>query len=243
MGIARVLIVLSAASEMELADGTSRRIGYWAEEVAIPHRALVRAGYDVDIASPGGVPPTADPASLGNATVERYLASVEGLAKPIALESLDADALAGYAAVVVPGGYAPMVDLARSPHMARVLASALRRNVPIAAICHGPAALLSLEEKGKPWAFAGRRMAAFTNAEEDAWLKGRKLRWNVETELRKAGAKVETAPPWKTQVVVDGNLITAQSSPSTRAFTEALLAALAANPPARREGGGRERVH
>ncbi len=226
MGIARVLIVLSAAGEMELADGSKKPIGYWADEVAIPHRALVEAGYEVDVATPGGTAPTADPASTGNAAVEKYLASIDALAKPLALESLGAEELEAYDAVVIPGGYAPMVDLARSPDMARVLASAVKRKIPIAAICHGPAALLSLSEKGKPWAFAGKRMAAFTNEEEAAWLKGRKLRWNVETELKKAGAKVETARPWKSQVVVDGTLITAQSSPSTRAFTEALLAAL-----------------
>lgn len=222
MGIARVLIVLSAASEMELADGSKKPIGYWAEEVAIPHRALVEAGYEVDIATPAGAVPTADPASLGKYGPD--LAKIDALMKPLALESVDPSL---YDAIVIPGGYAPMVDLARSTEMARVLASAIERKIPIAAICHGPAALLSLREKGKAWAFAGKRMAAFTNEEEAAWLKKRKLRWNVETELRAAGAKIETAKPWKSQVVVDGNLITAQSSPSAKAFTEALLAALA----------------
>ena len=46
-------------------DGTSHPTGYWAEELAEPHRIFVAAGWDITIATPGGVAPTVDRLSLG----------------------------------------------------------------------------------------------------------------------------------------------------------------------------------
>ena len=38
--------------------------GVWAEEFVVMHEMFVRAGCDVDIATPGGTTPTIDPHSL-----------------------------------------------------------------------------------------------------------------------------------------------------------------------------------
>lgn len=228
----RVLMVVSAATELRLADGTPMPVGYWANEVEVPLRRLRAAGYGVDIATPAGRRPQADavslPADPAKAKRAREAhAAIEGLAAPLALETLDPAAIDGYAAIVIPGGYAPMVDLASSPAMAVVLERAMKRGTIVAAICHGPAAFLSTRREGHAWPFAGRRMAPFTNDEEAAWLKERRLDWRVEDALRDAGAKIESGRPWQSVVVRDGNVITAQSSPSVEAFTDALLAALA----------------
>ena len=61
----RVLFVVSAAKGWTLDDGTVHPTGYWAEELAEPHRIFSEAGWDIDIATPGGVTPTVDGLSLG----------------------------------------------------------------------------------------------------------------------------------------------------------------------------------
>ena len=62
--MARVLLVLSGSDHWTLADGTRHPTGYWAEEFVVPHRMFRARGVDVDIATPGGVRPTVDRASL-----------------------------------------------------------------------------------------------------------------------------------------------------------------------------------
>lgn len=232
----RVLMVVSAATEWTLADGSKMAVGYWANEVEVPITRLRAAGYTVDIVTPGGKTPTPDPASLSTdpakaKAMRESLAKIDGLAKPGALESLtEREAMKRYAAVVIPGGYGPMVDLSASPAMLEVLYSAMLQDKIVAAICHGPAAFLSTVRPPAPWSFQGYRMAPFTNAEEAAWLKERKLAWQLEDALRKNGAKIESAGVWESKVVRDRNVITAQSSPSVGAWTDAILAALAEPP-------------
>ncbi|MBO9706310.1 MAG: type 1 glutamine amidotransferase domain-containing protein, partial [Arthrobacter sp.] len=81
-----ILMVLSAATELRLSDGTLHPTGFWAEEVAEPHRLFSEAGFKVTFATPGGVAPTVDPASLsaqGGVEPEaaaRFRAYLEGIA-------------------------------------------------------------------------------------------------------------------------------------------------------------------
>ena len=227
----RVLMVVSAATEIRMADGSPMAVGYWANEVEVPLTRLRDAGFVVDVVTPGGKVPVPDAISLprdparAKATREA-LAKLPGLAAPGSLEALDAKALQRYAAIVIPGGYAPMVDLADSPKMGDVLRGAMKRGAIVAAICHGPAAFLSAKT-GRDWPFAGYTMSPFTDDEEAAWLKDRKMPWYVESSLREAGAKIDKGGPWQSKVTRDRNVITGQSSPSVDAWTDALLAALA----------------
>ena len=59
-----------------------------------------------------------------------------------------------------------MQDLAFDPDLGRLLLDALDRDAVVAALCHGPAGLLSATRPDGTFAFAGRRLAAFTDAEE-----------------------------------------------------------------------------
>ena len=57
-----------------------------------------------------------------------------------------------------------------------------------------------------------------------------KARVRLEDALRKNGAKIESGGVWESTVVRDRNVITAQSSPSVGAWTDAILAALGEPP-------------
>ncbi len=215
---------MSAATEMQCDDGSSFPTGYWGSEFSVPYSALSEAGYGIDVASPGGHRPVPDPVSLGEGDaalqLRNDLDSVRALRTPLLLEGIDPGL---YEAFVLPGGYAPMVDLSSSPDMARILRTAHKRGALLAAICHAPAALLSVLEEERPWLFAGYRMVSFTNAEEQAWRPDRRLAWQVEDALRNAGADFQCGEVWASQVVVDRNLLTGQDSPSCPEFTRVLL--------------------
>jgi len=168
-----LLLVLSAADHWTLADGRRHPTGFWAEELIEPMRVFRDAGVDVTIATPGGVSPTVDEASLSDAAAggeeraagfRRELdALADQLASPATLAGLSPD---DYDGVFVPGGHGPMEDLASSPELGRLLQTMVDDGKVVGAVCHGPAAMLSATRPDGTWAFAGRRMTGFTNDEE-----------------------------------------------------------------------------
>lgn len=107
--MSNVLIVLSAAETWTRADGTEYPTGYWAEEFVVIHEKFVAAGATVDIATPAGQPPTADPHSLdpdvAGPEVPRFVAYLDAIAGTLeAPLDLAEVSVADYDAVVVPGG-------------------------------------------------------------------------------------------------------------------------------------------
>ncbi|MEV1296110.1 DJ-1/PfpI family protein [Pseudonocardia sp. NPDC049635] len=157
------------------------------------------------------------------------LRAIPGFAAPVALRDLTADELAAFDAVFAPGGHGPMVDLADDPDVGRLLGALHRRNAPIAALCHGPAMLLSAPDRDDGlWLFDGYRMTCFTDEEEDQTVPGRLgLPWYVDTAVKNAGGVFDDAPAaWVSHVVVDRNLITGQNPNSTEATADAVLKAL-----------------
>lgn len=145
----KILFVLTGTDFWTLADGTKHPTGFWAEEAAAPYEAFTAAGYEVVVATPGGVVPTVDKSSLapefngGQEGADKVAALVESLTElqhPIRIEDVD---LAEYAAVFYPGGHGPMEDLAVDAASGRLLIDALGSGKPLAVVCHGPAALLA----------------------------------------------------------------------------------------------------
>ncbi|WP_431043594.1 type 1 glutamine amidotransferase domain-containing protein [Streptomyces sp. P1-3] len=230
--MAKILFVLTGADHWTLADGTRHPTGFWAEEVVAPYEAFEAAGHEVVAATPGGVVPTVDRASLapevngGREGAERIadaLASLAALRAPLKLAEVD---LAEYAAVFYPGGHGPMEDLSGDADSGRLLAAALASGKPLGVVCHGPAALLAArdEEGGSP--FAGYRLTGFTNAEEAQADFADRAKWLLQDRLVALGADFVESAPWAPNVVVDRNLITGQNPSSAGPLAAEMLKAL-----------------
>jgi putative intracellular protease/amidase len=162
------------------------------------------------------------------------LQAIPGFQHPVALSSLSDEELAGFDAVFAPGGHGPMVDLSDNPDVGRLLVALQRKSAPIAALCHGPALLLSAPERPDgQWLFDGYRLTCFTDEEEvqtEAGLLG--MSWFLDTALKNAGAVFDDGPAaWISHVVADRNLITGQNPGSTEATADAVIKVLRA--PAR----------
>ncbi len=227
-----ILIVLSAADTWTRADGSLYDSGVWAQEFVDIDEAFMRAGFRVDLASPGGVVPTMDRRSLdpdvvGDDMAERMRAYLdchaERIAHPLVLAAIDTGA---YDAVVVPGGHGPVEDLYKDPDMGRVLVEADRAGKVIAAVCHGPAALLAARDEKGRWPFAGRKMTALSDEEEIEFGTAENAPWLLADTLRKRGAVFEQGPNWRAHVVKDGNLLTGQNPQSSASLAEVVIAAL-----------------
>ena len=161
----------------------------------------------------------------------RKLLQIPGFQDPVALSSLSDAQLGEFDAVFAPGGHGPMVDLADNPDVGRLLTALQARRAPIAALCHGPAILLSAPERADGlWLFDGYRMTSFTDEEEDQTEAGRLgMEWLLDVALKNAGAVFDDGPSaWISHVVVDRNLITGQNPGSTEAAADAVIKKLAA---------------
>ncbi len=191
----QILVVLSGAQELALRDGKSYRTGYFLNELAIPLKKIVDAGYIPVFASPGGKTPAMDANSnnkffFGNdesarAAAYKFVSDFAALKHPIKLSNAAKSGSHSYAGIFIPGGHAPMQDLVHDKSLGTILQSFHEAGKPTGIICHGPIALLSATsdpvgyEKAlingdkaatsryaKDWPYAGYRMTVFSNSEE-----------------------------------------------------------------------------
>jgi putative intracellular protease/amidase len=234
----KVLIVLTAADELPLKGGTTHPTGFWAEEFIVAHRGLVGAGFDVTIATPGGLPAPADPGSvsaeaMGEETArdfQQYLASIhDTLQHPASLsEVLENFDTAKYAAIVMPGGHGPMVDLAFDETMGHLLEKADAAGTIIAPFCHGPAGLLAAKKADGSFLFAGRTLTSFTDREENmGGVQG--ITWYLASTLQERGARLTAGEPFTSHLEIDGNLISGQNPQSSAVVTDAVISAVNAS--------------
>ncbi|MEW1846589.1 type 1 glutamine amidotransferase domain-containing protein, partial [Nonomuraea angiospora] len=202
-----------------------------AEEFAAPYKALTDAGHQIVVATPGGVVPTVDMMSLrpdmaGSAQIaldlEAIIRSAEEMRRPIRLAEAR---LEDYDAVYFPGGHGPMEDLCLDADAGRLLTEALASGKPLAVVCHAPAAMLATRIRGVS-PFAGYRITAFTNEEENAVGLGPKARWLLEDELIDLGVDFTKGEAWKPYTVVDRNLFTGQNPASAAVLADRLLKVL-----------------
>ncbi|HEX2875649.1 MAG TPA: type 1 glutamine amidotransferase domain-containing protein [Polyangiaceae bacterium] len=186
---------------------------------------------------------------------KQALQQLNELRQTRALSEVLREGLEPYRGVLVPGGHAAMGDLSENAQLGQVLRHFHDARKPTGVICHGPAALLSTlprvhdfqvalasgdtaqaKQASAGFPYAGYRLTAFSTTEEkavedggaSAFLGGLVL-FYLDQALTAAGAHVDVGEPFKSHVVVDRELISAQQPASDGAFTRALLEALAKN--------------
>ena len=172
----------------------------------------------------------ADESRDESAALSRYradrLAAIEILQHPLNLHAMSDEEILSFDAVFFPGGHGPMVDLSSNPDVGRVLHLFHPRGKTIAAVCHGPAALLSAGTGPEgTWLFDGYKIVGFTEEEEDQTPYGKLgIPWYLENALKSRGAVFDDGDAaWVSYVIVDRNLITGQNPDSSEAITEAIM--------------------
>ena len=220
--MAKVLIVLSAASRLPLNDGSELPTGFWAQEFVPPYHILLEHGHEVHVATPGGRPAALDGQCLeprfqgddpGRAlNLREQLDGIESWREPQSLSRL---ALIGstYDAVFLPGGHGPVVDLAGCAPLGELLKRTLAGGGLVGAVCHGPAGLLPATHDGR-WLFEGYRMTCFSPAEEQSAGLAARLPWQLDARLGEIGGRLSFAPPGQAHVVEDRQLYTGQNPAS-----------------------------
>ena len=136
-----------------------------------------------------------------------------------------------YQAVLVLGGKGAMFDLAEHQPLQQLLADMAAQQKIIAAVCHGPAALLHVKNADGSLLLQGKKVAGFSNQEETMFAKEmlQLYPFLLQDGLTKAGALYQHTGPMLPLVVQDGKLITGQNPFSTPALVDAILTQLELN--------------
>lgn len=216
----RILMVTTSYSRIDDAHVT----GLWFEEFAVPFERFTAEGYLVTAASIKGGAVPIDPRSEPADPREPHVAGPrEVLKHSQRLIELD---ISEYDAVFFPGGHGTMFDFPHSREVTELVQRFEEEGRVVAAVCHGPAALVTARRRdGAPFV-QGRRVAAFTDAEEREVQLDRVVPFLLESRLRALGAEVQTAPNWQVNVAVDGRLVTGQNPQSSLATAEAVVGLL-----------------
>jgi putative intracellular protease/amidase len=199
--------------------------GLWLEEFAVPFTAFSEAGASIRVVSPkGGAVPIDPKTAPTEKDREKWPAALQALSSTGRLAEVAADR---FDAVFIPGGHGPMVDLVNDQQLQRLLAAFDRDGKMVAAVCHGPAALLNVRNAAGEPLVKGRKVTGFTNVEERLVLLHSVVPFLLEDALKERGANFESALlPFFSHVVRDENLITGQNPASNTKVAEELLAAL-----------------
>ncbi|EAU86030.2 ThiJ/PfpI domain-containing protein [Coprinopsis cinerea okayama7 len=217
-----VLFVFISASKTL----TGKPTGWYLPEAAHPYYIL-SPHVQIDFAAPAGANPPIDEYSvksytddgsvkfLNDETVEQKLANAKKLVNIDYKE---------YDAVFYVGGHGPAIDLASDAVNARLVSDFWKSGKIVAAVCHGPAALVQgVDEHGQS-IFKGKKFTVLSNDEEVAINGVNEIPFSPEDKIIELGGIFEKADElFEAKTVVDGKLVTGQNPASSAGVGEAIL--------------------
>ncbi len=226
----RALVVATNHGTLDIGKPT----GVFASELTVPYYAFVDAGMDVDVASPLGGEIPIDPQSvkpvIRTEADDRFLA--DETLRAAVTNSTNVAELNGaeYDIVYLAGGWGAAFDLGLSKELGRVVSEANAAGRVVGGVCHGPLGLLQATGDDNRPLVEGRRVTSVTDKQLGE-LGITSTPMHPETELRKSGAKFESATGFRDALanhwVVDGNLITGQNQNAAPMVAREMLSAVA----------------
>lgn len=211
-------VLFITTSHDKLGD-TTEKTGLWLEELAAPYYIFKDGGADITVASPLGGRVPLDPKSqaiiLATGSTKRFLKDEQAmnfLFHSVILQEMKAD---DFDLVFLTGGHGSMWDFAGNKVMKELLEAFNNSNKPIAAVCQGVTALLSLQNEKGELLIKGRQLTGSSNNEEESAGLTKIVPFLLETQLLSAGASYTKEANYTSYTVTTGNIITGQNAASS----------------------------
>ena len=227
MGTPRVLFVLTGHDRLgDANDSSAEKTGFHLYEAAKPWCMLKDAGFELVLVTPRGGRAPIDPSSadMENELCQRFLNDrhvADAIENAGSLADVDLD---DFDAIYFPGGHGTMWDLPTDDGVSAAVTAMYERGKVVAAVCHGPAALVNARRSDERWLVDGKTVSVFTNDEECATGKDKLMPFALATALEDRGAIVNTAANFEAAVSVDGRLVTGQNPASAEQVAVAIRA-------------------
>ncbi|WGY45980.1 MULTISPECIES: type 1 glutamine amidotransferase domain-containing protein [unclassified Vibrio] len=219
-------ILIPVTNHATLGD-TDQANGTYSPEITHVIHELTTAGFEYDIASiNGGKAPLYGTDIEGDEVNSRVLADDDfqnRINNTIPVSQINID---DYVALFYPGGFGLLSDLASNASFAQLAAKHYEGGGTIAAVCHGPAALLPITLSSGESLLASKSVTGFTREEEIDFGTIEHIPFLLEESLTRKAARFSKVQPWQEFVIVDERLITGQNPTSAHGVGKALVAAL-----------------
>jgi putative intracellular protease/amidase len=224
MKINKILFVVTSHDEL---GNTGKKTGLWIEEFAAPYYKFHDLGKDIVIASPKGgqapIDPKSDLPENKTEATKRYYSDKETQDKLSNTVALSTVSESDFDAIFYPGGHGPMWDLPDDQDSIKLIESFYNNGKPVTLVCHAPVALKNVKTPDGEWLIKGKRVAAFTNTEEEAVQLTHVVPFLLENMLKERGANFQKGEDWLPFVTREGHLITGQNPASSVLAADTLL--------------------
>lgn len=202
--------------------------GFEFDELSKAYLLFRNNGVAVDIASPKGGTVEADQYDPSKPYNQAFLADSQAVRKldnTLNLSTVQSD---NYNGLFIVGGKGAMFDLPDNKHLQHIIRDLYQMGGTVAAVCHGPAALVNVKLDNGRYLIADKKINGFTNEEEHVftsqWVS--EFDFLLEDKMKQRGALFEHSPMMLSHVAIDKGLITGQNPSSTVDTAEALLTSL-----------------
>ncbi|MFT2015105.1 type 1 glutamine amidotransferase domain-containing protein [Streptomyces sp. 796.1] len=219
-----ILFVLTSHGEL---GSSGKPTGFHLGETVEPWRILRDAGHAVEFASiRGGWPPMIghDPA---DATHAAFLVDPGGGGLVHTAPRPDEVDPTVYRGVYFVGGHGTMWDFTGHPALHRIIRTVYGNGGVLAALCHGPAALVGARLDGGRLLLDGQAVTSFSHEGEIARGLESVVPFSLQEALEEDGATYSCAPDRQPHVVVSGRLVTGQNPQSAAALAQHVVELLA----------------
>ncbi|CAH7019497.1 NonF-related protein [Vibrio chagasii] len=203
---------------------TDQANGTYAPELTHALKEILAAGFEYDIASiNGGKAPLYGTDIEGDTVNTEILANDEfqnRINNTIPVSQINADS---YDAIFYPGGFGLLSDLAANDQFASIAAKHYEDGGVVAAVCHGPAALLPIVLNNGETLLSSKSVTGFTREEEIDFGTINDIPFLLEESLTRGAARFNKVQPWQELVIVDERVITGQNPTSAHAVGVAIV--------------------
>lgn len=207
---------------------TDQANGTYSPEITHALHAFLEAGFEYDIASiKGGKAPIYGTNIEGDAVNDDILNNQEFQNKINNTLSVSDVNIDDYDAVFYPGGFGLLSDLASNQDFAALSAKHYENGGLVAAVCHGPAALLPITLSNGESLLANKSVTGFTREEEIDYGTINDVPFLLEESLARNAARFSKVQPWGEFVIEDERVITGQNPTSAHAVAVAIVKQLA----------------
>ncbi|WP_432204384.1 type 1 glutamine amidotransferase domain-containing protein [Cetobacterium somerae] len=220
----KILMVVTSHDSL---GNTGKKTGIWLSEFTEPYFGFLDNNVEIVIASPKGGTTPIDPNSLKeealNESTNRYL-NLENkvLEHTVSLEKINFQEFDG---IFYPGGHGPMWDLSEDEKNAELVSNFYNSGKIVAAVCHGPAALIKGKKASGESLLKNKKVTGFSNLEEKAVNLEKVVPFLLEDKLTELSNNhyEKTDVLFAPYIIQDGFLLTGQNPASALPLVEKFL--------------------
>ncbi|WP_019770689.1 type 1 glutamine amidotransferase domain-containing protein [Streptococcus sobrinus] len=219
--------ILILATNQDHYEGYDIPTGLWLGELTHFIHIMEEKGIPFKIASLKGGEIPLDPYSLSEQFMDEqtlpYYDDLRFMSELVNSQSLDKLNPEDYSAIYFAGGHGAMYDFVQDPRAAQWILAMTKMQKPVAAVCHGVAALTNQALEIDDQVFVeGKTVTGYTNAEELHVGHSDHVPFLLQDRLQRLGANFGEAGPFQSHVQLEGRLLTGQNPQSTKELAETL---------------------